>query len=120
MARILVVEDHADTARTLSMLLRLKGHETRSAPDGPSGLAEALSWRPDAIVCDIGLPGLDGWRLSARLRADLGPSAVLVALSGYCAAEDLERSRRAGFDHHLAKPADPDELLAALGLARRT
>jgi two-component system, chemotaxis family, CheB/CheR fusion protein len=118
MARILVVEDHADTARTLSMLLRLKGHETRSAPDGPSGLAEALSWRPDGVVCDIGLPGLDGWELAARLRAGLGPSAVLIALTGYCTAADVERSREAGFDHHLAKPADPDELIAALGPAR--
>jgi CheY-like chemotaxis protein len=118
MARILVVEDHADTARTLSMLLRLKGHETRSAPDGPSGLAEALSWRPDCVVCDIGLPGMDGWQLGARLRAELGPSVVLVAVSGYCADADVERSREAGFDRHLAKPAEPAELLAALGPAR--
>jgi two-component system, sensor histidine kinase len=110
MARVLVVEDNTDAARTLSMILRLKGHEARSAHDGPSGLAEALSWRPDGVVCDIAMPGMDGWELGARLRAELGPSAVLVALSGHCAADTVERSLKAGFDVHLVKPVDPDEL----------
>jgi CheY-like chemotaxis protein len=112
--RVLVVEDQADTRKLLLFLLKLAGYEARAAPDGPSGLSEALSWRPDAVVADIGLPGMDGWELGEHLRTHLGEGLFLVAVTGYAAAEDRERSRRAGFDHHLRKPADPATLLGLL------
>src|SRR5689334_5554533 len=104
--RVLVVEDQADVRESLCMLLSLCGHEVRSAADGPGGLELALSWRPDAVVSDVGMPGLDGWDLARQLRLALGGSVVLVALTAYAGDDDRERSREAGFDHHLAKPAE--------------
>jgi two-component system, sensor histidine kinase len=115
--RVLLVEDNPDCRSTLSLLLKVYGYEVRAASDGRSGLREAMEWRPDAVVSDIGLPGLDGWQLAPLLRACLGGGAALVALTGYGSAGDLERSRLAGFDAHLVKPADIKELVAALGPA---
>ncbi|MFO0846693.1 MAG: response regulator [Gemmataceae bacterium] len=115
--RVLVVEDRPDCRDTLSLLLSVLGYEVRAAPDGPSGLSEAQAWQPDCVVCDVGLPGLDGWQLGPRLRACLGGDAVLVALTGYGTEEDRERSRLAGFNAHLVKPASPPDLVAALGPA---
>lgn len=108
--RVLLVEDNSDCRRALSLVLSALGYEVRSMADGPSGLREALDWRPDAVVSDIGLPGLDGWQLAERVRGRLGGAVVLVALTAYGSASDLERSRQAGFDAHLVKPAEPDEL----------
>lgn len=113
--RVLLVEDNADSRDTLALLLAAYGFEVRATGDGRSGLCEASEWRPDCVVCDIGLPGLDGWQLAEQVRGRLGRGVVLVALTGYGSREAFERSRRAGFDAHLVKPADPTELLAALG-----
>jgi CheY-like chemotaxis protein len=115
--RVLLVEDNPACRETLALLLTIHGYEARAAPDGTSGLSEALAWRPDAVVADIGLPGMDGWELAERLRAQLGERLFLVAVTGYATAEDQERSRRAGFDHHLVKPADPAALLNLLAEA---
>lgn len=112
--RILIIEDHPDSRRSLSLLLTLNGYEVAAAADGPAGLAEALSWRPEAIVCDVGLPGLDGWSLAAQLRAQFGDSLLLIAVTGYGSPDDVARSFRAGFDAHLTKPADPARLLNLL------
>lgn len=109
--RVLIVDDNIDAAESLAALLRLSGHEPRSAYGGPAALEAARSFRPQAILLDLGLPGLDGYEVARRLRADpLTAHCLLVAVSGYSQPEDQARAREAGFNHHLAKPAD----LAAL------
>jgi two-component system, sensor histidine kinase len=108
--RVLLVEDNPDGREFLAMLLRLWGYEVEVAGDGPEGLRKALDWRPRAVLLDIGLPGLDGWQVARRLREQEGRAVLLVALTGYGREEDEARSRRAGFDAHLTKPADLMEL----------
>jgi CheY-like chemotaxis protein len=114
--RILVVEDNKDAANSLSILLEVLGHEVRVAYTGPAGVEVAREWRPDVVLCDIGLPGLDGYGVARELRLNPTTARVrLLALTGYGQEEDRRRSREAGFDHHLVKPADPDELRKLLG-----
>ena len=108
--RVLVVEDHPDTRESLRTLLRGWGHEVEVAGDGAQGLAKALGWRPEVAVLDIGLPRLDGYEVARRVRPAVGGEVRLIALTGYGAAEDRQRAFAAGFDHHLTKPADPEEL----------
>jgi PAS domain S-box-containing protein len=117
--RILVIEDHRDAAESLRLLLELMGHEVAVAHTGPEGVQEALRWQPEVVVSDIGLPGLNGLEVAAELRRHRETQAArLVALSGYGTEEDRSRSRQAGFDFHLCKPADPAELLSILDLGR--
>ncbi|HEX4439229.1 MAG TPA: ATP-binding protein [Thermoanaerobaculia bacterium] len=117
--RILVVEDHTDSAEMLAFLLRLEGHEVRTASDGPSAIEAAGATRPQVVLCDIGLPGMSGYEVAAKLRqTPEGSAARLIALSGYGQAEDRRRSREAGFDYHLTKPVEPDALLALLASLR--
>ena len=117
--RCLVIEDHADAAESLALLLRLAGHEAEVAPNGEEGLAKARQFRPDVVLCDIGLPGMDGYTVARALRADSElKSAYLIALTGYGQEEDRRRAVEAGFDAHLTKPADFGtlrQLLAAEG-----
>jgi len=108
--RILVVEDNADSRETLAELLKLWGFEVESAGDGLQGVRKALSWRPDAVVVDIGLPLLDGWQVARRMRDALGDAILLVALTGYNRPEDRRQSTDAGFNFHLSKPAELDVL----------
>jgi CheY-like chemotaxis protein len=102
------------------MLLEVEGHQVEIAGDGHAGLALALEGRFDAIVCDIGLPGLDGLELMARLRAagaDAGTDSnrpLTIALSGYGQPQDRERALAAGFDRYLVKPVAPGVLIGAL------
>jgi CheY-like chemotaxis protein len=105
-----VVDDNVDAASTLADLLALLGHEVTVAHDGPTALATAARTRPELVFIDIGLPGMDGYGVATALRADGSARATLVAVTGYGRADDLERSRACGFDHHLVKPVD----LAAL------
>jgi len=108
--RILLVEDNRDAAETLTEIMELWGHEVRHAEDGPSAIDEAHSYHPDVVLLDIGLPGMDGYEVARRLRqADLN-GVLLVALTGYGQEEDRRRSHEAGFDLHLTKPVDPQEL----------
>ena len=117
--RILVIEDNRDACEVLRMLLELEGHQVDVAADGHAGLALALACSYDAIVCDIGLPGIDGYELIARLRAcSTGAAPLAVALSGYGHANDRERAIAAGFDRYLVKPVGPEALLEALGVTR--
>jgi PAS domain S-box-containing protein len=114
--RILVVDDHQDSTDSLALFLRLRGHEVRTAHDGPSALDEIERYRPDVVFLDLGLPGMSGYDVARRVRMmdDLGPLR-LVALTGYGTDGDRRKTREAGFDVHLAKPVDPralDELLA--------
>jgi signal transduction histidine kinase len=116
--RILVVDDNVDAARTLADWLKLEGHTVYVFFDGPSALEFDAPDHIDAFVLDIGLPGMDGREVARRLRARPDTShSLLIALSGYGQAADLERSAAAGFDHHLVKPADPQALQHLLAQA---
>lgn len=109
--RCLVIEDHADAAESLALLLQFSGHETEVAFDAASGIEKARSFRPDVVLCDIGLPGMDGYGVARALRADPETSSIfLIALTGYGQDEDRRRALEAGFDAHLIKPADLDAL----------
>ncbi len=110
--RILVVDDNRDAAEATSVLLELSGHEVKTVGDGPEALASAPVYAPDVVLLDIGLPGMDGYEIAVRLRQVAETrSSCIIALTGYGQPADRARARAAGFDHHLTKPADPDELL---------
>ncbi|MDB5887081.1 MAG: multi-sensor hybrid histidine kinase [Polaromonas sp.] len=105
--RVLVVDDNADAAETLAMLLEASGHEARMAYDGPGAVQAALDFCPDMAVVDIGLPGFSGLEVARRIRKLAAlEGIVLVAMTGYGQATDLAHTQEAGFDHHLVKPAD--------------
>jgi PAS domain S-box-containing protein len=113
--RILLVEDNRDTADSLRMALEIYGHEVTVAYTGREGARAAREARPDVIVCDIGLPELDGYAVARDLRRDPATAAArLIALTGYGGDEDRKRSREAGFDLHLVKPVDPAALHEAI------
>jgi signal transduction histidine kinase/CheY-like chemotaxis protein len=118
--RVLVIEDNLDAAVSLKDVLDAEGHEVELAYSGPEGLEKARAFMPDVVLCDIGLPGFDGYELGRRLRADpkLG-TALLVAVTGYATHADQERAAAAGFDRHLAKPADIATLLGLLDDSER-
>jgi two-component system CheB/CheR fusion protein len=115
---VLVVDDNHDAALLLAHLLEAAGHKVEKAYDGLAALAAARANRPDVVLLDIGLPGQDGYEVAKQMRQDPALSDVLlIAISGYCQDEDRERSQNAGFDHHLAKPPDHQELLRLLAEA---
>ncbi|HEV8313660.1 MAG TPA: response regulator [Burkholderiaceae bacterium] len=107
--RVLLIDDNPDAVEALAELLRLSGHNVRTAGDGPSGLALATQFEPEFVLCDLGLPGMSGYEVALALRALPGAarSAVIVALTGHGTDEDRQRSASAGFDVHLLKPIDP-------------
>ena len=121
--RLLVADDNRDAAASLSLLLELAGHEVRTAADGLAALALAQRFEPHAMLVDIAMPGLDGHQLCREVRATRwGRGALMVATSGWGQSDDRQRSRAAGFDHHLVKPvayAALDKLLAAEALRVR-
>jgi PAS domain S-box-containing protein len=121
--RFLVVDDNRDSAESLAMLLRLLGNDVRTAYDGRLALEAATAYRPEVVLLDIGLPGLNGLEVCQRLRGTPGQHrTVIVAMTGYGRDEDRQRSRAAGFDAHLVKPVDLEalqELLASPELAAR-
>jgi CheY-like chemotaxis protein/two-component sensor histidine kinase len=115
-SRVLVVDDNEDMASVMARLLRASGHEVRVAHDGPAAIEMARSLGPEAVLLDIGLPGMNGYQLAERLRLDGSCNgALFIAVSGYGRAEDLRRSAEAGFDHHLVKPIAFEALLELLG-----
>jgi len=105
---ILVVDDNVDAAQSLAALCEEFGHDVDLAYDGTSALEAARRLRPDIVFADLALPGMDGFELARQLRLE-SPlrDLVLIAVSGFGNDEDRQRSRAAGFDHHLVKPADP-------------
>jgi PAS domain S-box-containing protein len=116
--KILVVDDNADGREMYGLILQAEGHEVLEAEDGFAALASFRRHRPDVAIIDIGLPGLDGYEVARRLRADpAGAATTLIALTGYGSPEDRERARAAGFDQHFVKPAPPDELCRAVNAA---
>jgi PAS domain S-box-containing protein len=117
--RIVIVEDGVDAADSLRELLHLRGFEVSVAYTGPDGVELVRRVRPDAIVCDLGLPGMTGFEVVRTLRADPATAAaVMVAVSGYAQEDDRRKARDAGFDALLAKPADTDELVRLLTRSR--
>jgi CheY-like chemotaxis protein len=119
MPMVLLIEDNTDARDALRVLLELDGYDVEAAADGPQGLELARAKAPAVALIDIGLPGMDGYEVARKLRALPGPRAYLVALTGYSDPDDRRRAEEAGFDAHVVKPVDPDELtrlLARLGV----
>jgi CheY-like chemotaxis protein/two-component sensor histidine kinase len=115
-AHILVVDDNVDTVKGMAILLNLAGHEVLTAHNGPQAIELAQAYQPQCILLDLGLPGMSGYDVAKRLREDERcKNALIVAVSGYGQAEDRERTRAAGFDHHLVKPISYQELSTLLG-----
>jgi PAS domain S-box-containing protein len=110
--RILIVDDNEDGAESLALLLTVSGHETHTVHDGLEGIAAIERLRPDLVLLDIGLPGLNGYEVCRRVRQQpWGRDLALVALTGWGQQEDRERSKAAGFTTHMVKPVDPDRLM---------
>ena len=108
---VLLVEDNRDTAQSTAALLRRWGHNVRVALDGPTALREADEDEPDVVLLDIGLPGMDGYKVARRLRETLHAKGTLfIVISGYGAEKEVLRSKDEGIDLHFVKPADPAEL----------
>jgi DNA-binding response OmpR family regulator len=106
--RILIVDENVDAARSLGMLCQQMGHDCKYAYDGRAALDAARRLRPDVILLDIGLPGIDGFEVARQLRAEADFRDVLIiAVTGFASDEDRNRSREVGIDHYLVKPADP-------------
>ncbi|MDD3654477.1 MAG: response regulator [Desulfotomaculaceae bacterium] len=109
--RVLIIDDLVDVADTLCELLKLNSHEVEVAYSGPEGLDKARKFHPEIVLCDIGLPNMDGYDIARAFRRDEALNNIfLVALTGYAMPEDLQRAADAGFDYHLAKPVELDEL----------
>lgn len=114
-ARILIADDNRDAADSLGMLLDLAGHEVKVAHSGKQALALGQQYRPDVIILDIGMPEMDGYEVARSARRDSwGRTALLVALTGWGQAADKEKASAAGFDHHITKPVDADQLIELL------
>ncbi len=112
---VLIIEDNADTCEMLAGVLEVNGHRTHVARDGRTGIALARELKPDVVLCDIGLPDVDGYDVARALRADESlRNSRLIAISGYAQLQDQQRAREAGFEAHLAKPPPIDELNAFL------
>jgi signal transduction histidine kinase/ActR/RegA family two-component response regulator len=114
--RVLLIEDSADAREMLRMMLELAGHVVYDAPDGERGLELLNVMRPDVGIIDIGLPRMDGYQIARRIRDEPhGRDMLLVALTGYGAPDDVRRSEEHGFDHHLVKPIDPEQIARLIG-----
>ena len=113
--RVLIVDDNSDAADSLALVLQLEGHRVETAYNGSDALARILPFDPDVVLLDIGLPQMDGYEVARRIRTmPIGERVRLVALTGYGQAEDLERSRAAGFDAHIVKPVEMTTVLDAI------
>jgi signal transduction histidine kinase/CheY-like chemotaxis protein len=115
---ILIVEDNSDARETLTLLLQMLGHHIEAVATGPEGVARALAVRPQVVLIDLGLPELDGFQVAQQIRAVLGEAVLLVALTGYAQEEDRQRTQDAGFDAHLSKPVELEELNRVLAGGR--
>jgi CheY-like chemotaxis protein len=109
--RILVVDDSPDAAAVLALMLRVEGHDVRTASDGLTAVREAHADPPDVVICDIAMPGMDGYAVARRLREMPAlHRTTLLAMTGFGHDEDRWQSQAAGFAYHLVKPIDPAEL----------
>jgi CheY-like chemotaxis protein len=113
--RILVVDDNADSAESLAMLLKIQGNDTQVANDGLEALEKGPAYKPDVVLLDIGMPGMNGYDACQAIRAaSWGEEVLLIAMTGWGQDEDRRRSAEAGFDYHLVKPVDHTQLLELL------
>jgi CheY-like chemotaxis protein len=118
-SRVLVVDDNIDAAEMIAELLQLTGHQPLVAHDGPSALAAAQESVPDVVLLDIGLPGMNGYEVAKQMRAiPRLQRVILIAVTGYGHESDRNKTREAGFDHHLVKPVKPDHLLELIAAAQ--
>lgn len=118
--KVLVIEDNPDLLEILGDLVTLLGHDVATATSGREGLKLAMDFRPDVITCDIGLPDISGYDVAQQVRNDPDlQHTLLIAMSGYAQPEDLDRSRAAGFNRHLAKPVSIDTLSEAIRECQR-
>jgi len=121
--RMLVVDDNRDSAESLALLLKLTGHDTRTALDGEAAIREAAENQPDVVLLDIGMPKLNGYDACRRIRSEpWGRDMILIAQTGWGQDDDRRRTEEAGFDGHVVKPVDPDDLIrmvTRLSTARR-
>ena len=108
--RVLLVDDNLDSTEPLSLLLQAKGHQTRVAVDGEEALLAVADFQPSCVVLDLGLPGMDGYEVARRLRDLHGEQLTLVALTGWAGKEVRAKAAEAGFDYHLVKPVNWEEL----------
>jgi CheY-like chemotaxis protein len=109
--RILLVDDNAESTEPLSLLLQAKGHETRVSTDGEEAIAAADDFKPHCVLLDLGLPKIDGYEVARRLRQrPYGEDLVLVALTGWAGKDIRSKAAEAGFDYHLVKPVNWEEL----------
>jgi two-component system CheB/CheR fusion protein len=114
--RLLVVEDDPDVAQSLALILRCDDHDVRIAYDGPAALQVLSKLKPDVVLLDVGLPGMDGYQVARRMREEaLESRLTIIAMSGYGQAEDHSQSMEAGCDAHLVKPVQPSVLRSMLG-----
>ncbi len=116
--RVLVVDDNADAAESLAEIARMLGHDVDVANDAATALDKAQANPFDVVLCDIGLPGMSGYDVARALRASGGAKMQLIAVSGYAQPEDVRRAVEAGFDAHVPKPADIEELMKLLAAAK--
>ncbi|MFM0010010.1 PAS domain S-box protein [Paraburkholderia sediminicola] len=113
--RVVIVDDNADAADSLAMVLELEGHKVRTAGDGIAGLELIGEFAPQAVILDIGLPGLNGYELARRIRHEHHDTGILlIAVTGWGQQQDKQTAEEAGFDHHFTKPVDPRELQRVL------
>jgi CheY-like chemotaxis protein len=113
--RVLVVDDNRDAAESLAMLLQISGCQVALSFDGPEALDVAKTFKPDVVLLDIGMPGMDGYETARQLRAsERGSQMLLVALTGWGQKEDVQLATQAGFDKHFTKPIDPAALAALI------
>ncbi len=113
--RILVIEDNDDARQLLQWILEIEAHEVAAAADGRDGIARARDFLPDVAIVDISLPDMTGYDVARHIRATShGSKIVVIAMTGYSAPEDRARAIDAGFDLHLVKPVDPDDLIDLL------
>jgi two-component system CheB/CheR fusion protein len=121
--KILVVDDNIDSAESTALLLEMNGHHAEAVTSGQAALEHIARRAPDLVVCDLGMPGMDGYAVARALKAS-HPDLPLIALTGFAHPDDLQRAFQAGFDFHIAKPVDPKTLAAAVAeaakLPRRT
>jgi CheY-like chemotaxis protein len=119
--RVLIVDDNRDAADSLATVLKLQGHEVSTAYDGLEAIETAELFRPEAVLLDIGLPKMDGYETARRFRKhSWGKKSLLIALTGWGQDEDRQQASQAGFDYHLRKPAEPQEIQELLTRAGRS
>jgi CheY-like chemotaxis protein len=116
--RVLVVDDSHQSAQTIKILLELSGHDVRAVHDGPAALAAYRTYRPDAVLLDVGLPGMSGYDVARQIRREQGDKKpLIVAVSGYGQEEDKRQAQESGCDFHMTKPVDPTKLVALIASA---